>query len=114
VAEDCDEVSHVERPRTLEELIPADLRARWCIVTSTPIVYETPVSRPLTLEDKEREIADGNTIEVRFCSGMQDKRIREIMRANKLDTVHKMDANLIVLRRWAVAQGKKIRLVQEK
>jgi hypothetical protein len=106
---DCDEARHVYRPRTLEELIPADVRERWDIDTTTPIVWMKP-----SLEDAEREIADTNTIEVRYREGKQDSKIREVMRAHKIPTVHKMEGNLQKLRLWAVAHGKKIRLVQEK
>lgn len=106
---DCDTVTHVWRPRTLEELIPADVRARWDIDTSTPIVWQIP-----SLEATEREIADHNTIEVRYRDGRMDNKIREVMRGLKIPTVHKMDGNLVKLRQWAVANGKKVCLIQEK
>jgi len=110
VAVDCDEASHVWRPTTLEELIPADVRERWAIDTTTSIVWHPNT----TLEDAEREIADTNTIEVRYREGKQDNRIREVMRGLKIPTVHKMDGNITKLRSWAIAHGKKVRLVQEK
>jgi hypothetical protein len=100
----------VWRPTTLEELIPADVRARWAIDTTTPIVWHPNT----TLEDAEREIADTNTIEVRYREGKQDNRIREVMRGLKIPTVHKMDGNITKLRTWAIAHGKKVRLIQEK
>jgi hypothetical protein len=106
---ECDEVTHVTRPKTLEELIPADVRERWEITTETPIVWSWP-----TLEDAEREIADINTIEVRYRDGKMDSKIREVMRTHKISTVHKMDGNIQKLRTWAVSQGKKVRLIQEK
>lgn len=111
---ECDEAKHVWRPRTLEELIPADVRERWDIDTETPIIWHAPTCRPLTVEDAEREIADTNTIEIRFREGKQDNRIREMMRQLKIPTVHKMDGNILKLRTWAVAHGKKVRLVQER
>ena len=111
---ECDEARHVWRPRSLEELIPADVRDRWDIDTDTPIVWHTPTCRPLTLADAEREIAETNTIEVRYREGKQDSRIREVMRSFKIPTVHKMDGNIQKLRTWAVSQGKKVRLVQER
>jgi hypothetical protein len=104
----CDEVNHVERPRTLEELIPEDVRARWGITTSTPIIWTKP-----TLVTQEREIAETNTIEVRYREGKQDSKIREVMRTYKIPTVHKMDGNIQKLREWAVANGKKVRIIQE-
>jgi ribosomal protein L7/L12 len=97
------------RPRTLEELIPSDVRERWDIDTATQIVW-----LKAGLGDAEREIAENNTIEVRYREGKMDSKIREIMKANRILTVHKMDGNIQKLRSWAVSQGKKIRLVQEK
>lgn len=107
---ECDEAKHIWRPRTLEELIPADVRERWDIDTTTPIVWTGPVS----IDDAEREIAETNTIEVRYKEGKQDNRIREVMRTLKIPTVHKMDGNIQKLRAWAVSHGKKVRLVQER
>jgi hypothetical protein len=106
---DCDEASHVWRPRTLEELIPSDVRERWDIDTQTPIVWVKP-----SLVDAEREIADINTIEIRYREGKLDNKIREMMRSYHVPTVHKMEGNLQKLRSWAVSQGKKVRLVQER
>jgi hypothetical protein len=97
------------RPRSLEELIPNDVRQRWDIDTETLIVWTKP-----DLQDAEREISDVNTIEIRYRDGKMDNKIREYMKANRIITVHKMDGNLQKLRAWAVSQGKKIRLVQEK
>ena len=111
---ECDEVTHVTRPRTLEELIPADVRARWGIDTETPLLQVLGTSGEPTLEECEREIADSNTIEVRYREGSRDTRIREVMRGLKIATVHKMEDNLLKLRRFAVANGKKVRLVQER
>ena len=109
VAATCDEVQHVARPRYLEELIPADVRERWKITTLTPIVWSMP-----SLEDMEREIPESNTIEIRYREGRQDNKIREMMRSLKLPTVHKMEGNLQKLREWAVANGKKVRLIQDR
>jgi hypothetical protein len=109
LADTCDVARHVWRPATLEELIPADVRERWGIRTRTPIIYE----RTLSLEDAEREIAESNTLEIRYREGKQDNRIREVMRGLKIPTVHKMDGNILKLRTWAISQGKKVRLVQE-
>lgn len=107
---ECDEAKHVWRPHTLEELIPADVRERWDIDTTTPIAWHGPLS----MEDAEREIAETNTIEVRFREGKQDNRIREMMRQLKIPTVHKMEGNIQKLRLWAIQHGKKVRLVQDK
>jgi len=107
-------VTHVTRPETLEELIPADLRARWGIKTRTLIHY--PAASEITLEDAEREIGEGSVIEIRHGSSANlDAALRTFMKAQrpKIETVHKKEGNLIKLRLWAVAQGKKIRLVQE-
>ena len=102
------------RPTTLEELIPPEVRARWGIRTETPIIWTKP-----TLEEAEREIADINTIEILYDpkkgkGASLDSRLREYMKANKIPTVHSENGNLAKLRMWAVSQGKKLRLVQEK
>jgi hypothetical protein len=102
-------VTHVDRPAYLEDLIPADVRERWDIDTKTPIVWLRP-----DLEDCEREIAEPNTIEIRYPEGKLDSRIRDTMKRLHIPTVHKMDGNLLKLRTWAVQHGKKVRLVQEK
>ena len=107
-------MTHVTRPETLEELIPADVRARWGIKTRTLIHY--PAVSELTLEDAEREIGEGSVIEIRHSPTLKlDAALRTFMKAQrpKIETVHKLEGNLIKLRLWAVAQGKKIRLVQE-
>ncbi len=97
-----------DRPRTLEELIPVDVRERYDIDTETMIQWTKP-----TMYDAEREIAEINTIEIRFREGQKDSKIREYMKQNKIVTVHKMDGNIQKLRAWAVSHGKKVRLVQE-
>ena len=104
---DCTLVLHVRRPETLEELIPEDVRARWNICTATRIVW--PQSQ--TLEEKEREISDVNTLEIRYTEGKQDRCIRDTMRTLKIDTVHKMADNLNIIRKWAVKNGKKVVLI---
>ena len=107
---DCDEINHVERPRFYEDLIPADVLERWGLThQKTPIPLDA-----VTLEVAEREIARTNTIDIVYREGKQDSRIREVMRHNKIPTVHKMEKNLLILRGWAVRHGKKVRLVQEK
>lgn len=106
---ECDAVKHVDRPCYLEDLIPSDVRERWDIDTQTPIAWLRP-----SLDDCEREIADLNTIEIRYPDGKQDSRIRETMRRLGVPTVHKMEGNLQKLRAWAVQNGKKVRLVQER
>jgi hypothetical protein len=97
------------RPRTLEELIPNDIRERWDITTQTLIPWSVP-----NLDDAEREISDVNALEIRFKVGKMDGKIREFMKTNRLVTAHKTQDNLIALRNWAVTQGKKIVLLQEK
>jgi hypothetical protein len=96
------------RPASLEELIPADVRQRWNIQSQTKIPWSPP-----TAEDAQREIADSNTIEIRYRDKL-DGKIREFMKLHKIHTTHKMDDNIRVLFAWAVQQGKKIRIVQDK
>ena len=125
---DCDEVKHVWRPESLEEIIRTlggqEVLDRWGITTETRIAFK----RPLTLEDAEREIANTNTIDVVYRIGKKegsrvgtmDSAVRDVIRSltcqccPKLVTVHKTEGCIQMLRVWAVAHGKKVRLVQEK
>ena len=108
-------MTHVTRPRTLEELIPADVRERWGIKTSTLIVYPTEMS----LEDKEREIGDGCVIEIRYGGSLSvklDAALQAFMKAQrpKIEMAPRdLAGKLLKVRLWAVAQGKKIRVIQE-
>jgi hypothetical protein len=97
-----------KRPTSLEELIPIDVRERWNITTETKIPWSPP-----TQEDALREIADINTIEIRYRDKL-DGKIREFMKLNKIRTTHKMDDNIKTLFEWAISRGKKIRIVQDK
>jgi len=109
----CEVITHVTRPATLEELIPADVRARWGIKTRTLIHY--PPAAELTLDDAEREIGEGCVIDIHYGPAITlDSALRTYMKAQrpKIDTLHDKKGNLLKLRLWAVAQGKKIRLVQ--
>jgi len=114
ISKDCDEITHIHRPATFEDLIrrlggDAELE-RWGLAhTSTPLP-----ERALTLEVAEREIAPTNTIDVLYREGTKDRRIRDIMGFYKIKTGHSMDKNLLLLRNWAVRHGKKVRLVLEK
>ena len=111
---ECGEEIMWTRPASLEELIPSDVRGRWGIQTQTKIEWSLP-----TLDDSEREIAEINTIEIRYQEDQGkgnrlDGRLREFMKLNKIHTTHKMEDNIKTLRSWAIQQGKKIRLVQGK
>jgi len=111
---ECGEEIMWTRPASLEELIPSDVRGRWGIQTQTKIDWSLP-----TLDDSEREIAEINTIEIRYQEDQGkgnrlDGRLREFMKLNKIHTTHKMEDNIKTLRSWAIQQGKKIRLVQGK
>jgi hypothetical protein len=109
LASTCRITTHVRRPRTLEELIPPDVRVRWGITTQTPIIWSRPAVAVM-----EREVDDENTIEIRHQGNNRDSRIREVMRQHKVRTAHSMEDNMTRLRSWAVTHGKKISIVQEK
>jgi hypothetical protein len=100
----------LERPRTLEELIPVEVRKRWGITTSTPIALPGPPS----LERLESEIPAFNTIAIRYyvkeSPGKMgiDKTIRKYMRGVRLPTKRTLNENRLKLREWAVRNGQKI------
>lgn len=100
---------HVYRPKTLEELIPADVRERWDIQTTTPILWP----KQLDILRAECEIADVNSITVCFRDGQRDNKIREMMKSLGIATVHKMDANVEKLRTWCIQHGRRLILKHE-
>lgn len=120
---ECDtpEVGMVDRPATLEELIPEELRERWGIDTRTEIAWTSSAATPLIV--KETEIANINAIEIRYSvkGGREmglDAQLRKYMKTHGIvnatgHTEHATAANLLRLRDWAVTQGKKVRLVVE-
>jgi hypothetical protein len=111
----------VDRPATLEELIPEELRERWGIDTRTEIAWSAGAAAPLIV--KETEIANTNSIEIHYSAkgGREtglDAQLRKYMKANGIvnatgHTEHATAANLQRLREWAVGQGKKVRLLVE-
>lgn len=105
---ECDVQIQWDRPETLEELIPADLRLRWGIITKTMIKHVS-LKNPISLDTAEAEIIDGNTIEM----SLNDKKIRDFMRINKIQTTHKRNDNINRIRSWAVQKGMKIRFTQD-
>jgi hypothetical protein len=120
IATECDDRRvMVDRPATLEELIPEEVRTRWGIDTRTDIAWPAKTA----LIDLEEQIAESNTIEIRYSVGAGreaglDARLRQFMKTHRIvnsagHTEHATNANLLKLREWAVAQGKKVRLVEE-
>lgn len=115
---ECDttQICMVDRPQTLEELVPEEVRLRWNIKTVTPIAWSPPLDTSLVT--RETEIAASNSLYIIYSSkggwknGM-DSQIRKFMKANGLanssgHTKHAMNDNIKKLREWAVSQGKKI------
>ena len=90
-----------ERPTSLEELIPADVRERWNIQTSTELMFETERGAPGT--DRERKI------EVEVSSN--DKQLRQFMKENAIDTTSAREENLKRIRDWATQHGFRLRIV---
>ena len=100
LAADCGESwAHWERPTSLEELIPADVRSRWNIMSSTETVFESPRGT----DDSERKI------EIAVSSN--DKKMRDFMKENDIATTHKTEDNLQRIREWCIARGVRLRIV---
>lgn len=102
IASECNSlVTHVERPRTLEELIPLEVRMRWNIMTSTPIVWRTTedVSNTILLRYHLKE-GPGKL-------GL-DKTIRKYLRKQGITTGKSMNDNSLKLQDWATRNGQKI------
>ena len=106
----------VERPATLEELIPVELRERWGIDSRTEIDW--PEGKPTDIDLLEAEIAENNTIEIRYSAkGGWDTglnaQLKKFLEANRLTSIPSLDGKMLRIRQWAVSQGKKIRIVKE-
>ena len=101
-AAQCDRAwPHWERPTSLEELIPPDVRARFNINSCTPIAYA---------EDR----GDGNTAKefrIEIKVPRNDKAMREFMAHNDIRTTHQTKENLTRIREWALQRGIRIRMV---
>lgn len=88
-----------------------EVRKRWNITTSTPIVWPD-VS--LSLERLESEISACNTIAIRYYAKESpgklgiDKTIRKYMRTQGISTEKSLNGNRLKLREWAVRNGQKI------
>jgi hypothetical protein len=95
-ANECGESwAHWERPTSLEELIPVDVRERWNITTSTDLVFDAPRGT----EGTECE----HPIEIKIVE--QDKAVRDFMMKNNIDTTRKTEQNLQRIREWAAQRG---------
>jgi hypothetical protein len=95
-------LSHWERPTSYEELIPYNVRRRWDIHTSTPLVFDTPRN-----EDTASELAHEIVI------SLNDKKMRVFMADRGIKTTHQTTQNLVRIREWAVQRGFKIRMTQD-
>lgn len=93
---------HYERPTTLEELIPADVRLKYGIITHTPVKFTTP--RNVT------ELADINEIVIPETSNY--KELGEFIEKYKIkvDKVTKdsREDRISAIKAWGVANGYRI------
>jgi len=107
---DCpDTWAHWERPKTLEELIPPDIRRRYNITSHTPIVYDTPRSLP----EREDELGEINTLEILDDYAVLNKFVEtHDIKVEKV-TKPSREKFLEAILAWAAAHGKRIRLVPE-
>jgi hypothetical protein len=104
--------SHWERPTTLEELIPADMRLRYRISTHTPIVFDTPRGAESTLG----ELGDMNEIVIPHTNDPDCyKKLGEFMRDHgiKVDAASKKTKEsaadrIKAIKAWGVAHGYRI------
>ncbi len=101
-AADCGESwNHWERPLTLEELIPADVRRQWNITSHTEIGFTQPRGAEGTETERKVEIEVSR----------QDKAMRAFMRENDIATTHDSESNLQRVRDWAMRKGFRLRLL---
>ena len=106
----CDEQwPQWERPTSLEELIPADVRNRYNIHTHTAIDFPLPRG-----PDSVHELEPINTIEIPdpFASAADNMELKEFMAKNKIKaekiTKESRVACLEAVYAWGIAHGKRI------
>lgn len=98
----CPSPRIVQRPRTLEECIPADIRLKYGITTSTPIAYASETIA-------ESEIADINNIEVPSDFEGLSKFVRQHgIKVEGKVTKASEKALLQAIRSWAISKGYRI------
>ena len=101
-AAECGESwAHWERPTTLEELIPADIRQQWNITSRTELQFDVPRGAEGTECERKVELEIPR----------QDKPMREFMKKNDIPTTHDTESNLQRIREWTLRNGFRIRLV---
>lgn len=101
-AAQCDRLwPHWERPTSLEELIPPDIRARYKINTSTP----------LNFKEERGEGDTTNEFRILIEVPRADKAMREFMSNNDIKTTHQTKENLSRIREWALQRGMRIRII---
>lgn len=93
--------AHWERPTSLEELIPWDVREQWGIQTQTDLLY----SEPRGAHGTDRELP----FEVEVSK--LDKPMRAFMKDKGIQTTHDTESNLQRIRDWALQHGVRLRLV---
>ncbi len=93
--------AHWERPTTLEELIPADIRYKWQINSSTNLTFA------------KKRGAEGTDIELaqEIAIPDDDKKIRAFMIERNIKTTHQKDGNLQRIREWAIQRGCRFRIL---
>jgi hypothetical protein len=93
--------NHCERPTTLEELIPHDIRYQWDITTATEILFTVPRGAEGTEREWKMEIEVSRL----------DKPMREFMKKNDIPTTHDTESNLQRIREWSVRKGLRLRII---
>lgn len=91
-----------ERPTSLEELIPPDVRARWRITTHTSLNFPQPRGTEKTDSELRYEVVVTN----------DDKKIRAFMAENNIKTRASKEENLKIIRDWAIQRTYRLRILK--
>jgi hypothetical protein len=95
-----------ERPTSLEELIPQDVRARWRITSHTSLSFTEPRGASKTESELPYEYVIHN----------EKKSLTKFMETEKISPVRREDGKkedkIKTIRDWAMQKGYRIRLTQ--
>lgn len=96
--------SQWERPTTIEELIPSDIKLRWGITTFTPIHFSKARGEPGT----EAELNDINEIFIpEDYNLLNDFAIKNKIKVEKV-TKPSLEKCILAIKQWGVAHGFRI------
>lgn len=119
LATECEQLwPHWERPTSLEELIPSDIRQRWGVSSSTPLFFPHSRSETRSAELSGERVAYELPI---LNVPREDSEMRKFMADNSIRRPQAMASqkgkisqaeNIARIREWAIERGFRVQFVE--